>query len=137
MIMQPVFKCHSVHQQELFPLNLNDLISENHSARLIDSVVERLEIPDIISQYKGGGTSSYHPKMLLKILFYGYLNNTYSCRKKDKERLQGKIDAVLAEIGQAIDSDVIHTDNQNDIKIDSQKLQEKIGKINIRLKKET
>ena len=81
MIMQPVFKCHSVHQQKLFPLNLNDLISENHSARLIDSVVERLEIPDIISQYKGGGTSSYHPKMLLKILFYGYLNNTYSCRK--------------------------------------------------------
>ena len=50
MIMQPVFKCHSVHQPELFPLNLNDSISENHSARLIDSVVERLEIPDIISQ---------------------------------------------------------------------------------------
>src|SRR3970282_22968 len=45
-------------------------------------------------------------------------------------------DAVLAEIGQAIDSDVIHTDNQNDIKIDSQKLQEKIGKINQSLKKE-
>ena len=81
MFMQPVFKHHSVHQQELFPLNLNDLISKNHSARLIDSVVEKLEISEIISQYKGGGTSSYHPKMLLKILFYGYLNNTYSCRK--------------------------------------------------------
>ena len=48
--MQPVFKEHSVHQQELFPLNLNDLISENHSARLIDSVVERLEISEIIWQ---------------------------------------------------------------------------------------
>jgi transposase len=62
-------------------LNLNDLIPENHSARLIDSVVEKLEISDIISQFKGGGRSSYHPKMLLKILFYGYLNNTYSSRK--------------------------------------------------------
>jgi transposase len=51
MIIQTVYKCHLVHQQKLFPLNLNDLISENHSARLIDSVVERLEIPDIISQY--------------------------------------------------------------------------------------
>ena len=79
--MQPIFKPHSVHQQELFPLNLNDLIAEDHSARLIDRVVKKLDIPDIISQYKGGGTSSYHPKMLLKILFYGYLNNTYSCRK--------------------------------------------------------
>lgn len=36
--------------------------------------------------------------------------------EKNKERLQGKIDAVLAEIGQAIESDVMHTDNQNDIK---------------------
>ena len=79
--MQAIFKPHSVHQQTLFPLDLNVLIPENHSARLIDSVVEKLEIPDIISQYKGGGTSSYHPKMLIKILFYGYLNNTYSCRK--------------------------------------------------------
>lgn len=63
--MQAVFKSHSVHQQTLFPLDLNALIPE-HSARLINSVVEKLEISDIISQYKGGGTSSYHPKMLIK-----------------------------------------------------------------------
>jgi transposase len=62
-------------------LNLNDLIPENHSARLIDSFVEKSEISDVISQFKGGGRSSYHPKMLLKILFYGHLNNTYSSRK--------------------------------------------------------
>ena len=79
--MKPIFKPHSVHQQSLFPLNLNELVSKNHSARLIDSVVDQLEIPNIIGQYKGGGTSSYPPKMLLKILFYGYLNNTFSCRK--------------------------------------------------------
>ena len=43
MIIQPVFKHHSVRQQE-FSLNLNALISDNHFARLIDSVVEKLEI---------------------------------------------------------------------------------------------
>lgn len=48
MIMQLVFKPHWVHQQDLFPLNLNDLIPENHAARLIDSVVEQLEFSDII-----------------------------------------------------------------------------------------
>jgi transposase len=46
--MQPIFKHHSVHQQALSPLNLNDLIPKNHPARLIDYVVERLEISDII-----------------------------------------------------------------------------------------
>jgi transposase len=210
--MQAIFKSHSVHQQTLFPLDLNVLIAEDHSARLIDSVVEKLEIPDIISQYKGGGTSSYHPKMLIKILFYGYLNNTYSCRKiarsvkeniyfmwlsgglqpdfrtindfrgqklkgnidklfsqlvemmvdldlislekqfidgtkieanahkysfvwkksvaKNKAKVQDNINAVLSEIGQAIDSDLIHTQNQEAIAIDSQKLEEKIQAIN-------
>jgi transposase len=36
---------------------------------------------DIIALYKGGGCSAYHPRMMLKVLFYGYLSNTYSCRK--------------------------------------------------------
>jgi hypothetical protein len=34
--MQPVFKLHSVYQQDFFPLNLNDLIPENYFIRLID-----------------------------------------------------------------------------------------------------
>ena len=34
-----------------------------------------------MSKYRGGGASSYHPKMLLKILVYGYLSNIYSSRK--------------------------------------------------------
>jgi mRNA-degrading endonuclease YafQ of YafQ-DinJ toxin-antitoxin module len=56
--------------------------------------------------------------------------------EKNKDRLQGKIDAVLAEIGGAIESDMMHTDNQIDTKIDSQKLQEKIREINQSAKKE-
>lgn len=37
--MKVVFKPYSVHQQELFPLNLNDLVPFGHFARLIDQVV--------------------------------------------------------------------------------------------------
>jgi transposase len=32
-------------------------------------------------QYKGGGTSSYHPKMLLKVLVYAYCKKIYTSRK--------------------------------------------------------
>src|SRR5690606_684613 len=35
-------------------------------------------------QYKGGGTTSFHPRMMIKILFYAYLSNIYSCRKIEK-----------------------------------------------------
>ncbi len=45
--------------------------------------------------------------------------------EKNKERLQSKIDLVLAEIGQAIESDIMHTDNQIETKFDSQKVEEK------------
>jgi transposase len=37
-----------------------------------------------LSKHKGGGTSSYHPRMMLKVSFYSYLCNIYSCRKTEK-----------------------------------------------------
>jgi len=40
-----------------------------------------LDIAQIIDTYKGGGTSAYHPRMMLKVVLYGYLNNIYSSRK--------------------------------------------------------
>jgi hypothetical protein len=50
--------------------------------------------------------------------------------EKNKVKLQDKINTVLSEIGQAIESDLIHPQNQEDIAIDSQKLEEKIQAIN-------
>lgn len=75
------FKALFQNQTALFPLDFNSLIPATHPVRLINSIVDKLDIASIINSYKGGGTSSYHPRMLLKILIYGYLNNTYSCRK--------------------------------------------------------
>lgn len=78
------FKSLSGKSPELFPVNIFDKIPTNHPVRLINHVVDELNIDSIIKQYKGGGTSSYHPRMLLKVLFYSYLSNIYSCRKIEK-----------------------------------------------------
>jgi transposase len=48
---------------------------------IVNEVVDRLNIDCLLSGYKGGGTSAYQPRMLLKVLFYAYLCNIYSCRK--------------------------------------------------------
>lgn len=40
-----------------------------------------MDISEIISTYKGGGTSAYAPRMMLKVVIFAYLNNVYSCRK--------------------------------------------------------
>lgn len=75
------FKTITSQQTVLFPSNLSDKISANHPVRIVNKVVDSVNIDDILSTYKGGGTSSYHPRVMIKILFYSYLNNIYSCRK--------------------------------------------------------
>lgn len=78
------FKALPANSPELFPENIFDRITANHPVRLVNEVVNQLDIDHIIRQYKGGGTTSYDPRMLIKVLFYAYLSNIYSCRKIEK-----------------------------------------------------
>jgi transposase len=79
-----VFKALTSGQSVLFPSNISDMIPQNHPVRLVDRIVDSIDISSIIADYKGGGTSSYSPRMMLKVLFYSYLNNVKSCRKIEK-----------------------------------------------------
>jgi transposase len=76
-----VFKSNYQNQGMLLPPDINELISANHPVRVVNEVLEKVDISELIKQYKPGGTSSYHPRMLLKVLVYGYINNIYSSRK--------------------------------------------------------
>jgi len=76
-----VFKQDNQNQVALFPISYEAIIPATHPVRVVNRVIDKLNIEDIVSTYKGGGTSSYHPRLLLKILIYSYLNNTYSSRK--------------------------------------------------------
>lgn len=78
------FKTLAGVSPELFPINIFDKIPQNHPVRLVNSVVDQLDLSKIIAMYKGGGCSAYHPRMLVKVLFYSYLSNIYSCRKIEK-----------------------------------------------------
>jgi len=76
-----VFKPLTSSQVVLFPENIGDRIASNHPVRLVSTVVDELDISSIMSNYKGGGTSSFHPRMMLKVLFYSYLSNVPEDRK--------------------------------------------------------
>ena len=75
------FKEYNQQQIQLLPAGLEELIHDNHLVRIVDQVVERLDISSIINQYEGGGTSAYDPKMLIKVLLYGYAMKIYTGRK--------------------------------------------------------
>lgn len=76
-----VFKRYVQNQPMLIPPSYEDLVAENHPVRVVNEVIERIDIGELTASYKGGGTSSYHPRMLLKVLVYAYLRNIYSSRK--------------------------------------------------------
>ncbi|MND70131.1 hypothetical protein D3C87_760100 [compost metagenome] len=71
----PVFKPYDSDQMHLLPPSLEELITENHPARIVKKIIDEIDIRPINQKYKGGGASSYHSRMLLKVLAYGYLTN--------------------------------------------------------------
>ncbi|TRX71141.1 transposase [Carboxylicivirga sp. M1479] len=78
------FKPYNQGQSELFPSRLDEFIPENAPVRIVSQVVDELDLNDIVRSYKAGGCKGYHPRMLLKVLFYSYLSNVFSCRKMEQ-----------------------------------------------------
>ncbi len=81
MKAKPVWKTNHQGQLSLLPPSYDDLVPKNHPVRIVNVILDSIDLSSIEATYKGGGTSSYHPKVLLKILVYAYLRNLYSSRK--------------------------------------------------------
>ncbi|MDP3980512.1 MAG: IS1182 family transposase [Chlamydiota bacterium] len=75
------FKRYRIDQQMLLPPSVRDYVPESHLARLIDKVVEELDTSAIENKYSDLGQNTYHPKILIKLLFYGYAVGERSGRK--------------------------------------------------------
>jgi transposase len=74
------FKEYRMNQQFLLPPSLDELIPTNHQVRVVERAIERMNIEPLLKQYKGGGRSNFHPKMMLKVLVYAYSQKIYSSR---------------------------------------------------------
>lgn len=75
------FKQYTQNQPTFLPLSLDELIAPGHLVRVVDKVGEKMDISSLLNLYLGGGTSSYHPRMLLKVLLYAYSTKIYTGRK--------------------------------------------------------
>lgn len=59
-----LFKQYNQQQNFLLPPSLDELIDQRHLVRIVNDVVEAMNITALINQYEGGGTTAYHPRML-------------------------------------------------------------------------
>ena len=75
------FKPYTMDQPALLPPSLEELIPEDHLVRVVNRVMDELDLEPILNEYKGGGTSSYHPRMMLKVLVYANTQKVNSSRQ--------------------------------------------------------
>jgi len=68
----------------LLPPSVDDWLPERHLARFVVEVVDRLDVSAMSRSYRGTGSASYHPALLLGILVYGYATGVFSSRKLER-----------------------------------------------------
>ena len=71
-------------QTLLFPPSIDENIAVNDPVRLLDAIIDRLDLSSIEKLYNNRGRYTYDPRMMLKVIIYAYMNNIYSCRKIEK-----------------------------------------------------
>ncbi len=68
----------------LLPPSVDEWLPEKHLARFVGEVIDGLDLRAMVGVYRGSGSASYHPKMLLGVLVYGYATGVFSSRKLER-----------------------------------------------------
>ena len=80
-----IFKEYRQDQNFLLPPSLDEFVPEGHEVRIINEVVDTLDLSPLLSRYQGGGAPAYYPAMMLKVIIYAYSLGVYSSRRIAQE----------------------------------------------------
>jgi len=68
----------------LLPPSVDEWLPEKHLARFVVEVIDGLDLRAMVGSYRGSGSASYHPALLLGVLMYGYATGVFSSRKQER-----------------------------------------------------
>ncbi|MGH8252381.1 MAG: IS1182 family transposase [Steroidobacteraceae bacterium] len=68
----------------LLPPSVDEWLPQRHLARFVVEVIDRLDLAALEQAYRGSGSASYHPAMLLALLIYGYATRVFSSRALER-----------------------------------------------------
>jgi len=74
------FRSYINNQMVLFPQRIDKDIAEDDPVRILNALIDSLKLDNIYKLFSTAGRHSYHPRMMLKVILYAYMNNIYSCR---------------------------------------------------------
>ena len=75
------------YQSTLFPEKLDDYVGEDRATRVIDVLIDKLDLAGLGFNTKPADTGrpAYNPATMLKIFVYGYMNRVQSSRRLERE----------------------------------------------------
>jgi len=96
--MAKTYRSYSPDQMLLLPPSLRDWLPDNHLSYFVSDVVDQLDLSEIESVYEKEerGYPPYHPRMMTKVLVYGYCIGVYSSRKMQRHLVEDVAFRVLA-----------------------------------------
>jgi transposase len=96
--MAKTYRVYLPEQDLLLPPSLRDWLPEDHLAYFVSDVVDQLDLSAIESVYEDEerGQPPYHPRMMTKILLYGYCVGVFSSRRIEKRLVEDIGFRVLA-----------------------------------------
>lgn len=68
----------------LLPPSVEEWLPERHLARFVVEVIEQLDLTKLAQAYRGSGSASYHPALLLGLMVYGYATKVFSSRALER-----------------------------------------------------
>ena len=80
--MPTTFRPYEPNQNMLLPPDLRDWLPEGHLAHHVSDLVDDLDLRVFYARYEGDGRrkSPYEPRMMVKVLIYGYATGVFSSR---------------------------------------------------------
>jgi transposase len=97
-IVTKTFRSYVPEQDLLLPPSLREWLPENHLVYFVSDVVDQLDLSAIESVYveEDRGQPPYHPRMMTKILVYGYCVGVFSSRRIQRRLVEDVAFRVLA-----------------------------------------
>src|SRR5947209_5601461 len=68
----------------LMPPSVDEWLPQRHLARFVVEVIEGLDLRAMTGSYRGSGEASYHPRLLLGLIIYGYATGVFSSRALER-----------------------------------------------------
>jgi transposase len=96
--MAKTYRSYLPEQDLLLPPSLREWLPDDHLVYFVSDVVDQLNLSAIESVYEeeDRGQPPYHPRMMTKILLYGYCVGVFSSRKIQKHLVEDVAFRVLA-----------------------------------------